>query len=123
MKERNLVLYIVISLVTCGLFALYWFITLTDDAKMAANDTQLASGGMALLFTIITCGIYGIYWAYKMGKLMEQAQKNYGLPAKDNSVLYLILEILGLGIVVYALVQNDLNTIATMGQNTQQGAA
>ena len=33
----------------------------------------------------------------------------------DKSVLYLILQILGLGIVNYALMQNDLNEMATKG--------
>ena len=66
---------------------------------------------MNVILSIVTCGIYGIYWAYKMGKMIEQAQKNYGLPAKDNSIMYLVLEVVGLGIVAYCLMQNDLNEI------------
>ena len=33
--------------------------------------------------------------------------------ASDNSVLYLVLEIIGLGIIVYALIQNSLNNQVT----------
>ena len=110
-EEKNIVLAIVLTFVTCGIYGIIWFIQMTDDAKEYSGDTQMASGGMAFLFTLITCGIYGIYWAYKMGKLMETAQSANGLTAKDNSVLYLVLELVGLGIVNYCLIQNDLNEI------------
>lgn len=53
-----------------------------------------------------------------MGKAMMQAQAKSGLPVNDNSVLYLILQIFGLGIVNYCLIQNDLNTIANKGTAT-----
>ena len=110
-QEKNLVMNIVLSVVTCGLYGLYWFITLTDDAKDFSKDESMQSGGLAVVLTIVTCGIYGLYWAYKMGKMIEQGQKNYGLTAKDNSILYLVLELIGLGIVAYCLMQNDLNEI------------
>lgn len=109
MKERNIVTSIILSIVTCGIYAIYWFIVMTDDVKTAAKDTQLASGGVALLLTLVTCGIYGIYWAYKIGELTAKAQADRGLTVKNNSVLYLVLELIGFGIIVYALVQNDLN--------------
>ena len=113
MKKRDIVVSIILSLVTCGIYSLIWFVGITDDVKLAAEDNQLASGGMAVLFTIVTCGIYGIYWAYKMGELMKVAQAKRGLPVKDNSILYLILEFLGFGIVNMALIQSDLNQMAT----------
>lgn len=110
-EEKNLVMNIILSLVTCGLYGLYWFVTLTEDAKEFSKDEQMQSGGLALVLTIVTCGIYGFYWAYKMGKMIEQGQKNYGLNAKDNSILYIVLQLFGLGIVGYCLMQNDLNEI------------
>ncbi len=113
MKERNVVTSIILSIVTCGIYGIIWFIGLTDDAKAAAEDTSLASGGLAFVFTLITCGIYGFYWAYKIGELIKTAQTKRGMTPKDNSILYLILQLFGLGIVVYALAQNDLNEMAT----------
>jgi len=109
MKERNIAVSIILSIVTCGIYGIYWFIVLTDEVKAAANDDKLASGGLAFVFTLISCGIYGIYWAYKMGELTAKAQADKGLPVKNNSVLYLVLDIIGLTIIDYALIQNDLN--------------
>ena len=111
MKERNVVTAIILTIVTCGIYGIYWFVVLTDDVKAAAKDDKIASGGVAFLYTLLTCGIYGIYWAYKMGELMAKAQRDRGLEVKDRSVVYLVLQLVGLGIVDYALIQSDLNAM------------
>lgn len=111
-KKRDLVTSIILSIVTCGIYGIIWFIGLTDDAKAASNDESMQSGGVAFLLTLVTCGIYGFFWAYKMGKAINQARVNRGMPEDDKSTLYLILQIFGLGIVNYALMQNDLNEMA-----------
>lgn len=79
---------------------------------MESGDSNAPSGGIAFLLTLVTCGIYGLYWAYKMGKTIAAAESKNGIPAEDNSVLYLILQLVGLGIINYALMQNSLNAIA-----------
>lgn len=111
-KEKNIAVCILLSIVTCGIYGIVWFVTMTDDMRYASGD-QTLSGGMAFLLTLVTCGIYGYYWAYKMGKASAMAKANRGLPAEDNSVLYLVLQIFGLAIVNYCLIQNDLNNMAT----------
>lgn len=110
-KEKNIVTCILLSIITCGIYGIVWFVNMTDDAAYANEDHNL-SGGKAFLFTLITCGIYGIYWNYKMGKELYEAKTKKGLNASDNSVLYLILSIIGLGIVNYCLIQSDLNDLA-----------
>lgn len=75
MKERNIAVAIVLTIVTCGIYGIYWFIVLTDDTRLASGDQQAPSGGIAFLLTLITCGIYGIYWAYKMGKTLVMAKQ------------------------------------------------
>lgn len=117
MRERNIGLSIVLTLITCGIYGIYWFIVLTDDARLASNDSEAPSGGIAFLLSLITCGIYGIYWAYKMGKTLQTAKQKNNLPAEDKAVLYLVLQLLGFGIINYALMQNDLNQIARGEQN------
>ena len=110
-KERNIVVSILLSIITCGIYGIYWFITLTDDAAKVNEDPDF-TGVKALIFTLLTCGIYGIYWNYKIGKEMYEGNQKRGINSSDNSVLYLILSIFGLSIVTYCLVQNELNTIA-----------
>ena len=116
--ERDIAISIILTIVTCGLYGLYWFICLTDEVKTRSGEESAQSGGIALILTIITCGIYGLYWAYKIGKDIAVAQQKAGITVKDNSVLYLILDFLGLSIVNYALMQNDLNEITRSKRNT-----
>lgn len=111
MRERNIVTCILLSIVTCGIYGIIWFIQLTDDAARANNNPNF-SGGTAFLLTLVTCGIYTFYWNYKMGKEIYNAKVTRGLPGSDQSVLYLILSILGLGIVNYCLMQSELNELA-----------
>ena len=114
-KERNIVVSILLSIITCGIYGIYWFITLTDDVSRANEDPEF-TGIKAFLFTILTCGIYGIYWNYKIGKEIYEANQKRGITAKDNSVMFLILSIFGLSIITYCLVQDELNTIARNNQ-------
>ncbi len=111
-EKRNIGVYLVLSIITCGIFSIYWFIVLTDDVKKASGDEDMSSGGVAFLLTLVTCGIYSIYWAYKMGKNVALAQENNGSKSTDNSVLYLILALFGFSIVDYCLIQNDLNKLS-----------
>ncbi len=123
-QQKNIALYIVLSIVTCGIFALVWFVKITDDTNMltppSPNGKAYTSGGIALLLTIVTCGIYGYYWAYKQGEKLDQAKASRGLPTNNQSVIYLILQIFGLGIVGYALMQSQLNDMAPPPAAPQQ---
>lgn len=105
--NRNIVTAIILSIVTCGIYAIYWYYTILNDLYTANN--QPSKAGTDVLLTIITCGIYGFYMAYQMGKMINSAHIQWGLPEKDDSVVYLLLSIFGLGIVNYCLVQTDLN--------------
>lgn len=112
MTQRNIAVSIILTIVTCGIYGIVWFVMLNDEIRNASKDYGMPSGGVAFLLTIVTCGIYGIYWAYKMGKAITIAKQEAGLPATDNSVLYLVLQIFGFAIVNYALMQNEMNNIA-----------
>ena len=103
---------IVLTLVTCGIYGIYWIVCLTNDVNTVSGDVNGTSGGMVVLLTIVTCGIYGIYWAYKQGEKLDFTKNNRGIPSSNSGVLYLILQIFGFGIIAYALMQNELNKLA-----------
>lgn len=44
-----------------------------------------------------------------MGKRMAEAGAKHNVATSDNSLVYLILSIFGLGIISYCLIQSDLN--------------
>ena len=110
-QERNIATNVILSIVTCGIYGIFWFIQLTDDTSRVSDDKSM-SGGMSFLLSLVTCGIYSVYWAYKMGKNLYQTKLDKDLRAQDNSILYLVLQLFGLGIANYCLMQNELNDIA-----------
>ena len=111
-ERRNIAVCIVLTLVTCGIYGIYWIVCLTNDVNTGSGDVNGTSGGMVVLLTIVTCGIYGIYWAYKQGEKLDFTKNNRGIPSSNSGVLYLILQIFGFGIIAYALMQNELNKLA-----------
>ena len=107
-QKRNIALAILFSILTCGIYGIYWFIKLNDDFNQLSDAYNRPSGALTFLFTLVTCGIYGLYWSYKIGADTEKMKNN------ENSfsalgLIYLLLWLFGLGIVVYALVQSDIN--------------
>lgn len=110
-KRRDIVVAIILSIVTCGIYSIVWFVKLTDEINIVSNHTTDVSGGMSILLTIVTCGIYGWIWYFKMGEKLDEASTVRGMPAQSRGILYLVLGLFGLGIVSYALMQDSLNKL------------
>lgn len=105
-KERNIFLAILFSILTLGIYLIYWFVCLTNDTNKLSKF-KTASGCKAFLFNILSLGFYFFYWSYMLGKKIGDIEKD-----ESNGILYLVLSIFGLGIVVYGLAQSSLNRIA-----------
>ena len=113
-QEKNIALNIILSIVTCGIFGVIWFISITDDVNTLTGDTDAPSGIVSFLLALVTCGIYGLYWAYKMGEKIDTAKQQKGIPSSNSGVLYLILAIFGPTVLInYALMQNEINYLAS----------
>ena len=110
--QRNLALCIILSFVTCGIYGLYWLYTLTEDVNKLTGDPNATSGGIVILLSLVTCGIYSWYWLYKQGERLDQIKTARGIASSNSGVLYLVLGIVGLSIVSWALMQNELNKLA-----------
>ena len=106
-KERNIVVCIILTIVTCGIYGIYWMIALQNDSLKAAKE-EGTSGGMVLLLTLVTCGIYGIYWAYTLGNRVDKIKGSNG----NSGLIFLLLSLFGLGIVNYCIAQSAVNTKA-----------
>lgn len=110
--QRNIAVCIILSIVTCGIYGIYWFIVMTNESNELVPEMATASGGVAFLLEIVTCNIYGLYWAYKMGEKLDAAKSARGMQSGSGNILYLLLCLFGLNIVAWALIQNDLNSLA-----------
>ena len=109
-NDRNIALAIILTIITCGIYGIYWMYVLNEDINKLSDHPEATSGGMVILFTIITCGIYGLYWYYKMGERVEEIRAKKGMPNGSSAILFLILGIFGLGIVNYCIMQSNINS-------------
>ena len=120
MEKRNIAVAIILTIITCGLYGIYWFIVLTDETnKTTKKPEEQTSGVVAFLLSLITCGIYSFYWAYKQGEKLDEAAEKNGMSKDSRSILYLILCLIGFSIIAYALMQDTLNKVIDKKANTK----
>ena len=108
-EKRSIAAAILFSLITCGIYVIYWEFKILDSLYKANNLPS--SAGADVLLSIVTCGIYGLYMLYRAGKMETNAMAMYSLPQKDEAALYLILGIFGLGLISFAILQSNINNI------------
>lgn len=110
-QQRNIAVCIILTIVTCGIYGIYWFICMTDDTNTVCGR-EGTTGVMAFVFTLISCGIYSYYWMYKQGDKLDDAKNARGMSGSNSGIIYLVLAIFGFGIISYALMQDSLNKLA-----------
>ena len=108
LKKRNIPICIILSIFTCGLYLLYWYVKVTDEVNEVCEYPD-TSGFMSLIFAILTCGLYTVYWGWKIGRKLEYARHVRGIPTGHMNILFLLLNIFALDLITVALVQDELN--------------
>lgn len=109
LKKRGVLLSIVLTFVTLGIYGIFWMANLSNDISDYLNEEN--EGWKEVFFSIITCGIYALYWNYKKGKQIADAQEKAGIRATDNSLIYLLIGFVGFGFIPMWVIQADMNTI------------
>ena len=106
---RSIVLGIIFTVLTCGIYSLYWQYKqmVTLNGWLGRIDYHF---GIWLLLCIITCGIFGLYYEYKMAKGINEVQANEGSTVStDLAVICVLLAIFGIGIASLAIQQWEIN--------------
>lgn len=106
---RSPALVIIFSIITCGIYALVWIYMFANELKQYLEKPEI-NPGLDLILCII-CFPYLYYWAYKYGQLIKEAQKKANIEVEDNSVLYVIIAVLGFFIVDMAIMQSSVNKV------------
>jgi hypothetical protein len=112
-QEKNVAVQIILSLVTCGIYALCWLYALDSDTRRISDDYSGIDPGTSILITVLTCGLFSLYQFYQIGQRIPKAQRLAGLaPDKDRGVLLLVLCLLTGGYIIpLAIAQNDVNNL------------
>ncbi|MBR4495576.1 MAG: DUF4234 domain-containing protein [Acholeplasmatales bacterium] len=107
MKNRSVLAVVLLSIITCGIYEIYWYYVMTEDINRAdSTKPSVTNAIVAVLLGIITCGIYLIYWQYRF------YEKSDAVTKKSNVIVYFILAFFGFSIISNALLQSDINQIS-----------
>jgi hypothetical protein len=108
-ENRNIATAIILSLITCGIYGIYWLYTIVRDVDIITGNEDETT------IQFILCAFvpfYSLYWLYTRDKRLADAGARYGVAVSDNAILFLILALCELDIISWALLQNDINNFA-----------
>jgi len=121
MERRSVAVCVILSIVTCGIYSIFWLYTIARGFYYTQTQERVnTTPGVTILLVIITCGIYGYYCYYKWGQASTEIAARFGRDASDKAVLYLILAIFGFAIINDALIQSDFNDWLALPQGDHQ---
>lgn len=95
--NRSLIVYILLSLITCGIYSCWFIYKLAQDVNEMCKDDGEKTGGLAayIFFYIITCGFYSLYWNYKIANRLQKNAPKYGLTFSENGTSVLLWYLVG----------------------------
>lgn len=96
-QQRDFVKFILLSIITCGIYAIIFWISFTDDLNRACDGDNDPTPNyiMVLLLSIVTCGLYSYYWIYKMSNRIYNNGPRYGLTIQENGTTVLLWYVIG----------------------------
>jgi len=100
---------IVFSLLTCGIYLLFWHYKQIQVLNAWLGREEL-NFWVFLGLSIITCGLFAIYYEYKMAQAINEVQENNDMRVNgDLPILCVLLSIFSLSLVSTAIQQADIN--------------
>jgi hypothetical protein len=111
-QTRSIGVAILLTIITCGIYGLYWVYTISSDLKNEIEPYDGIDPGIDTLLAFFLSYFYSIYLGYKWARTLGEVDRKYGYPPTDRTALYIVLNVLGLSIVTMAIAQSDLNKIA-----------
>jgi len=93
---RSPFVVILLSIVTCGIYALFWYYTIMKDLNLALGEERI--NPVLFLVLGILCGPVFWYVLYVMDKGLLEIARNEGVNYSENFILWLLLTfIFGIG--------------------------
>ena len=95
--DRSLLIYILLTIVTCGIYGLFFLHDLAKDVNEMCKDDGKNTQGLLvyILLSIVTCGIYSIVWWYCVADRIGSAAFRRLGKNDFNGGTYLLWTLLG----------------------------
>ena len=109
-ERREPVAVLLLGVLTFHLYYLYW-IHETSRELTEFDGMPDTPPALEVLLSLLSCGLYTVYWDFKTAQKIARVQAKVGLPPSDNSILYLLLNLVVLGLVPSMVMQWNLNDV------------
>ncbi len=116
--ETSPVLVFVLTIITCGLYLVYWYYVTYRNIERLTGSTPTGNVFVFdLVIAVVTVLIWGIYVDYKISQRINELNRRYGLDEDDTTVLVVVLDLAVYvtgyltGIISSAIHQHQLNRI------------
>lgn len=87
---RNPVTVLVLGLVTCGIYQIYWLFTIAGEINKGLGREEF-NPVKELLLTFVTCGIWGLWFLWRLCEAVVEMQKAWGVePEMDAPILFIM---------------------------------
>lgn len=95
--DRSLLAYVLLTLITCGIYGYYFIYKLAKDINVACADDGERTPGLAtyIIFSFLTCGFYDLYWEYKIANRIADNGPKYDISFSENGSSVLLWRIFG----------------------------
>lgn len=112
-QNRSPASVVLLTIVTCGIYGLYWYYTMMKDMNGALNEQRFSPGTMILLCFFCPPVLY--YVLYKLDQGLVELGMKENLTYASNFVMWLLLTLLlGVGeFVAQVQITSAFNTIWT----------
>jgi len=118
-KERDIILCILFSIFSLGIYTVYWVYKMTEEANALSDyEYGCAGGKLVIVYSLITLGFYLCYWAFKMGDRLYLARAKRGVSyGRSNGIIYMLLSLVQLDFINFIFMQHELNKLAMSCSN------
>ncbi|MCF0245680.1 MAG: DUF4339 domain-containing protein [Ileibacterium sp.] len=116
-KEKSIVLNILLCFLTCGIWYFVWLYQLACDVDTLAAEQNKPKGTdpvLTVILSILSCTIYQLYFFWKDGTVLGSLDYP-GYKPENQAALLTILGLL-VPVVSFAIMQDQINTIVKYGR-------
>ncbi len=118
--HRGVLLFIVLTFITCGIYPWYFYYSVAKDANIICEGDGEETAGLLkhILLLFVTCGIYEYIWHCQFADRLRRNASRYGVTIEENGTTVLLWFIpgsfcCGIGsFVAYHIQMKNLNKMA-----------
>ena len=119
LEKRNVVTVVVFSILTCGIYAVWWTYVTCQALQQQGKKTSIPVI-LTTLMMLFYSSVGGLLLGMDADDNINAIKEMHGMPKADNKILWLLLGFF-IPIVTVALVQAEINSMIDKAESVRMG--